>query len=102
VYYIVYKYDYMLQYTLITYRVCALATLLSILCNKVKIHYSFAVTAELVKEFLEGKTLEERMTEKKIYIVDLTYMATIKCTADRKVSVDVMMYYLHTCFYSSK
>lgn len=46
---------------------------------------SFAVTAEMIEPFLEGKTMKDALDSKKLYLLDLTYMAQIQCAADRKV-----------------
>ena len=48
--------------------------------------FRFAVTAEMVEPFLEGKTMEDAMKKKKLYLMDLTYMSDIECSAGRKVS----------------
>ena len=47
--------------------------------------FRFAVTAEMVEPFLEGKTMEDAMKKKKLYLMDLTYMSDIECSAGRKV-----------------
>jgi hypothetical protein len=43
------------------------------------------VTSETVEPFLEGQTLEEAMENKKIYIVDHSFLKYIQCTDNRKV-----------------
>lgn len=47
------------------------------------------MTAEMVEPFLEGKTLDEAMEKKKIYLLDLMYLADIECTANRKVHTSI-------------
>ena len=39
----------------------------------------------MVEPFLEGQTLEEAMDDKKIYIVDHSFMKGLQCTNSRKV-----------------
>jgi hypothetical protein len=43
------------------------------------------VTSETVEPFLEGQTLEEALQNKKIYIVDHSFLKYIQCTDNRKV-----------------
>ena len=43
----------------------------------------------MVEPFLEGKTMEDAMNKKKLYLMDLTYMSDIECSAGRKVSYQV-------------
>ena len=45
------------------------------------------MTPETVEAFLEGQTLAEAIEEKKIYIVDHSFMADIQCTDNRKVEI---------------
>lgn len=51
------------------------------------IYFSFKVTPEMVKPFLDGLTLEEAMEKKKIYIVNLKRLSDVMCRFNRVVSV---------------
>lgn len=48
-------------------------------------YFSFAVTSEMISPFLEGNTVAEVIQQKKLYMVDLTYLATIECAENRPV-----------------
>lgn len=40
----------------------------------------FAVTGEMVKDSLEGRSLQEAMNEGKIYLIDYTYLENLQYT----------------------
>ena len=63
--------------------------------------YRFAVTPEMVEPFLEGKTFNEAMKRKKLYLMDLAYLTSMECTDNRKVRHDSKLLYdphLITCY----
>ena len=41
----------------------------------------------MVQPFLEGKTLAEALNDRKMYLMDLTYMAHIDCASRKEVCV---------------
>ena len=45
----------------------------------------------MVEPFLEGKSLSEAIKRKKIYLMDLTYMAAIKCINNNKVQSSLLI-----------
>ncbi|XP_076115119.1 polyunsaturated fatty acid 5-lipoxygenase-like [Mytilus galloprovincialis] len=53
-------------------RIASLNSLLITLCTAIP--EKFGVTEEMVKPFLEGKTLEEAMKEKRLFIIDLALL----------------------------
>ena len=48
--------------------------------------FSFAVTSVMLEPFLEGQTLEDALTAKRVFIVDLEILSRLKLDEPRKVS----------------
>ena len=51
------------------------------------LRFSFAMSAQMVQPFLERRTLAEALKDRKIYLIDLTYMARIDCASRKEVCV---------------
>ena len=50
----------------------------------------------MVEPFLEGKTFDEVMKRKKLYLMDLTYLTSMECSHNRKVKYNSEL--LITCY----
>lgn len=48
--------------------------------------FSLAVTSEMLEPFLEGQTLEEALTARRIFIVNLEILSRLNLDEPRKVS----------------
>ncbi|CAH1791737.1 unnamed protein product, partial [Owenia fusiformis] len=56
----------------------------------------FAVTAEIVEPFLEGKTLEECLSNKKIYIIDYEILDRVMQNDDRYLCAPLGLFYVNS------
>ena len=46
---------------------------------------SFPVTDEMLQPIMENMTIEEAIQNKKLYIIDYTFLRDLQCTDDREV-----------------
>ena len=63
-------------------------------CRCTELPETFGVISEMVEPFLEGQTLDEAIEDKKIYIVDHSFMKDIQCTDNRKVVAPMALFHV--------